>query len=452
MPTPDRVVVELGEWRQAVVPGLSLSAADRSAVAQMNDESSRRLEIEELKDGVRVKATSWVGVVRLERLEVRIEPKLAGGRDVLVSLIELTSGLAGLWRPRGPDATLESEGAGLLDLIALLFALETERVIRRGLLAGYIEREEAIPLLKGRLLVREQVLHRPKRWDRIHCRFDEHDRDIPENRVLAATVRLLTNRVGDTAVRRRLTRLRSVLDPISWPTAFDWKAAQRDVIYQRLNQHYRPAHELAWLLWQGLGVDDLLGAGRTTSVAFLIDKNVLFERLVSLLLERLLQPEGCRVQSQAVQGAVVVDARTGKTYSSLIPDVLVSRAGVPAARLAIDAKYKLYDERKIDSADLYQLFMYAYSVSSPSPLKLGTALIVYPASAGGGKGVDISVQPMSGASGAKVTSIGIPLDKTVRALCQGDLDDPGLSRLRELALHYLNNESPAANSPLVAIA
>jgi hypothetical protein len=45
-------------------------------------------------------------------------------------------------------------------------------------------------------------------------------------------------------------------------------------------------------------------------------------------------------------------------------------------RVAIDAKYKLYDERRLSSGDVYQSFLYAYAYGNTSGHSIPCALVV----------------------------------------------------------------------------
>ena len=84
-------VVELAEWKKRDLPGWSLHSDDAALVEEMR--SSNRLLIDELRDGLRIQAKAWVGVVRLSNgFEVRVVPKLAGDQ---LGLVELSSTRAG---------------------------------------------------------------------------------------------------------------------------------------------------------------------------------------------------------------------------------------------------------------------------------------------------------------------------------------------------------------------
>jgi 5-methylcytosine-specific restriction enzyme subunit McrC len=64
-----------------------------------------------------------------------------------------------------------------------------------------------------------------------------------------------------------------------------------------------------------------------------------------------------RVHYQRADRSIILNASTGQPYARVVPDILVERSAADTtARLAIDAKYKLYDERKLSSSDVYQSF------------------------------------------------------------------------------------------------
>jgi 5-methylcytosine-specific restriction endonuclease McrBC regulatory subunit McrC len=76
----------------------------------------------------------------------------------------------------------------------------------------YTERREDLPMVRGRIEVADLVLRRMGRADFIPCRFDERLQDIPDNQLLAVSLRTCERRVRHAAVRcstRSATRARS---------------------------------------------------------------------------------------------------------------------------------------------------------------------------------------------------------------------------------------------------
>jgi 5-methylcytosine-specific restriction enzyme subunit McrC len=146
-----RVLGPLTEWTSEIYYDVALIPEDRAVLEKLSASADDRVQIEELRQGLRVRTRSWVGVVRLPTVEIRIMPKVTGDQLGLVRLLDYASGLDALTRlPDG--ATQEASGDGLLELLVLLFVEATERVLRRGLLSGYVEREDDLPMARGRIL------------------------------------------------------------------------------------------------------------------------------------------------------------------------------------------------------------------------------------------------------------------------------------------------------------
>lgn len=412
-------VYELSEWKTLIIEGMSLSETDRRLAAELAGGEAGRLVVEELRSGVQVSASSWVGVARFEQFELRVIPKLAGGNLGLVEMIEFATGLDALRRSSGAR-TLATEGGSLFDLIALLLAESCERLARGGLLADYVEAEGELPAVRGRLLGDRQVLKRFGQIDRVICRWDELVQDVVENQLLAAALEKCARRVTDDTVRLRVGRLRALFSEVCSPEKLDQEVARQRLIYHRLNAHYRNPHELAWLVLEGLrAVEDVFISGRSRCFTFLIDMNQLFERFVYRLVEKLLEETPWKVKYQRVDRSIIWNADKSQPYSRVIPDLLIEPRGAAHAALAIDAKYKLYDERKISPGDVYQSFLYAYAYGSGDVKgSLPRSLIIYPASRGSAGSTRLRVQSAKRLAGAEIFAMGLPISDCLFELRQ----------------------------------
>ena len=400
----------VGEWDHIELPGVTLTDADRALCKRLQEHGERRLAIEELRDGIRLRAFSWVGVVQLGEIRINVIPKLAGEHVGLVRLLEWLAGLDELTDLQS-DPRVDLDGTHLLDLVALLLVREVERVLRRGLRSDYVVHEEALGVLRGRLLFERQLRTRHGRFDRLECRFDERSADIFDNRLLLAAVERCATRAGSVTTRRRATRVRARLAEAC--DAHDVALPRRSIDYSRLNTYYRQAHELAWIVLEGTqGLDDLYISGDTRSFAFLLDMNRLFERFVERVLQRAVGVHGVRVLLQHRSGSVVRRADTGRDYSQLIPDVLLS-ADDPAATWPIDTKYKRYSQRRIDRSDIAQVFLYATSLGVQHDARPPHALIVYPAESQELEQIPLEVRGVAGRALATVTALGIPIPRVL---------------------------------------
>ncbi len=391
---------------------------DAQLAAALTD--AKRLLVEELRGGVRVEPTSWVGVVRFEHFDVEVVPKYAGYNLGLLRMLDYTTGLDALKRaPAVRD--LAMDGTSLLDLIGMLLCEEASRLLRDGLLDDYVTREESLTTLRGRLMVREQVIRRFGQLDRLECRFDELEGDIPENRLVGAGLLAVRRYCGHPLVRERAGRLHSIFVEVC-QTTDDSLVPADSIAYHHRNRHYAAGHGYARLLLRQLGVRDLYAPGDGRSFAFMIDMNRLFENFVTQLVTEALARRGVHVGVQRRDRSIVIDESTERAYSAVIPDMLLEPHGSPAQRrLPVDAKYKLYETRGLDPTDIYQLFFYAFAFDSPDDREDGgpaRCFILFPSLDGSAR-IGLRIQTALGARNGKVTALGVSVAEALAAIDVG---------------------------------
>lgn len=410
----DREVITLSEWEGPVLlAGRQLVPADRLIAERLS--ADKRLVIEEMRGGLRVSATSWIGVVRLQGLELRIVPKYAGDDLGVLRMLDYASGFNSLAQY---DAmrTLQTEGRSLLDLLGWLLAERGHAIVRAGVLAEYVQREEDLPVLRGRLRILAQVRERYGRIDRLECTFDEHETDIVDNQVIAAAVDVARRVCTDPAVVSRLSTLNTLFQGICDASGLDPRSARATISYNRRNEHYRAAHGYAWLFLHHRGVDEVFASGGTESLVFLLDMNQLFEDFVTRLLYDMFEGTGVRVLAQRRDRSIVEHEDTRRPYAAVIPDLLLEwRQGSSRARLPIDAKYKLYDTRRLEPSDVYQAFFYGYAYHPASVETVPMTLLVYPSAVGGLK-TSLRVKDAGGHATAKIRALGLNIPRALQAI------------------------------------
>jgi 5-methylcytosine-specific restriction enzyme subunit McrC len=430
-------MVRLGEWETGFERDVTLTPGDRRLAESLRRD--RLLEIDELRDGVRVKTRAWVGVVRFDSFELVVEPKLAASNLGLVGMLEFTTGLDAL-RRLSPERQLEAAGSDLLNLFGLLLVEETERILRGGLLTDYVEREDEQPVLRGRLLVDRQVRERYAQLDRLVCRYDEHEQDVVENQLLAAALGRCGALLSHEQTRRRARQLHGILREVCDPDALDLSEARTSITYDRLNERYRGAHQLAWIILDALGLKDVLAGGAVRSFAFMFDMNLLFERFVFEYLHVLLGSAWTHVEYQRRDRSIVWHETRNRSYATVIPDVLIARgSGAELNRLPVDAKYKRYTDRKADPGDVYQVFMYSYAYGDTREGRHG--FLVYPSETGEFIEDVLSIRDAEGLSGARIHLVGVPVARALAEIPGGE--GPVSDALRAVAV--------AASQPVASV-
>jgi len=298
--------------------------------------------------------SSHVGAVEVGSLSVTILPKIPVNR--VMFLISYALDPAN-WSSNGFDFDEEDS---LLEAIIPCFVRQLQIALRRGVLEGYRTEESSLMTVRGRLRIGDQLRKRFGAAPPAEVTYDEFTEDIEENRLIkAALFRLSRLRIRNEIVRRSLRRFDSALERVEL-VRYDPRSIP-EVRYTRLNQHYRPAVELARLILRSDSYELRHGAVRGTS--FLMDMNRVFEDFVVIALR-----EALRVSERAFpQGAsgrrLFLDS---DRRVSLEPDISWWEGG--SCAFVGDVKYKALPESGIDHSDLYQLLAYVIACHLPGGL------------------------------------------------------------------------------------
>ncbi|MHC5261458.1 McrC family protein [Streptomyces sp. UC4497] len=414
---PGRRVIVLSEYESRVVEGAQLTARDRDLTE--SPALNRLITLRSLdRDRLEIRADCHVGVVELDAMEIRVVPKLVGGNLNVLRMMEYTSATTAAHQLDIPR-TLETGDPHLRDLICHLLNRTTAALLRHGPRRDYLTRTDALPVLRGRLLPTRQLLRRHGRLDRLECRYDERSTDIPDNQLCAEALSLAARTASDVSIRSQSRRLAAdfaaLCDPARYPHGHDHD-------YGRHNEHYRPAHRWARLLLAGAGIHVLFATGAADSRVFLLDMNTLFEDFVTRLVSRALAPHHVTVHAQSRHQGILVHEDTGATHTELRPDLLLTQGHGPTARRhPIDIKYKLYAQRKLSAADLYQSFAYAHTLAGTHTDASATATctLLYP-SAGPAAPRSVAVRPVTGSRSARITAYPLDVATILDALTAGD--------------------------------
>lgn len=421
--------IELQEWVDTFLPDVVLSQSDRRLAQTLQG-----VEIREMRDGLYIKASSWIGVVRFDAFVLRIRPKLTN-IDVMRILL-VSGGLDRLKRYRATrDYELRDTSMSLFDLVALLLADACTMIARDGLLRGYVVEEDDLPVVRGRLRITDQIRQRYGQVNRLECRYDDHHANVVENRILHTALALCRRYVQHPHVRNRIQRLLDTFVAVSQPLDQHWQSVQADMTYNRLNTRYKEAHALAWIIMAGLNVDDLLATGSSQGFAFLLDMNPLFEKFIEVVIRYILRNEPIAVQAQLTSTGHIWDAEHSQTYKRLRPDLLLTNSD--HISLAIDAKYKRYDAKKLHESDIYQTFLYTYAFRSADVDMLPSALIVYPADMPSNGTTRLHIRDSRGAVQARLHAFGVDIPSILDELF--DAKAQKSTSLMQDAIRYLLN-------------
>ena len=352
----------------------SLTPAEVERLAQIGEQRPGFCEVGHRQ----VKLAQFCGVVGLGERVLEVLPKTQDGastaeecRGVILRLLRCTG--------RFPHFQQQPVGqhlrrAPLLEAFIAAFFDAVTTLTRGGLLKQYLEHEDDLSVVRGRIAITRQLGIHANRPDVVACAFDELTVDNVWNRVLKKAIRCTRPWIHSVELNRQWVELMGVLDDVN-----DNQLSGADVArlaFNRQAERYRGA--IDWARWILALLAPTLRAGRSEAPALLFDMNKLFESAVATVArKRAYASSGLTVESQNTSRtlATVVSPDRVEPAFQLRPD-LVFRRGDAVVAIA-DSKWKLVgcDSKRRPmpaEADMYQMHAYA------SAFQCNEVALIYP--------------------------------------------------------------------------
>ncbi|MCY3846286.1 MAG: restriction endonuclease [Acidobacteria bacterium] len=344
--------LDLQEWQRSEAVRLTL--AEREALRR----GLPSLGIEPATDSEHawlLTPAETVGALEVGGLSVSIRPKLDVGR-----VLFLASYAMGAFKLREAERFSFPDADTLVEGLARVFAASARRAFSRGLVHGYRTQEEALHTVRGRIRFADQMRRRFGIPTPVEVRYDDFTEDVLPNRLVRrAAERLGRMRIRSPSSRADLAWIDGTLENVAL-VAYP-RHAVPEVVFNRLNEHYREVVALARLVLRHATIET--GRGAVRAPGFLMDMNRVFQEFVTRALRESLGLSDRAFRSDSgVRGVTLDEASRVR----LRPDL--SWWDGPTCRFVGDAKYKRVQDGHVPNADLYQLLAYATALDLPGGL------------------------------------------------------------------------------------
>ena len=248
------------------------------------------------------------------------------------------------------------------NLFAAILAKGIGRQLKQGLYREYMNRKEAVSVVRGKIDLPGTILNRLSRKRVITCEYDELSENNLLNQILKTTVLILLRHAKvDQEYKNDLKKemlFFSEVDTIE-PTTIRWSAIQ----FQRNNSTYRMLISLCQLILEGmlLSTDD----GEYKLASFIDQQRM--ERLYEKFILEYYAKECPQVTARASHIPWVLDDGVGTMLPNMKSDIMLTKG---TDVLIIDAKYYTsttqtqFDVHTLHSANLYQIFTYVKNKDS----------------------------------------------------------------------------------------
>ena len=261
------------------------------------------------------------------------------------------------------------------------FLKQAATLLARGIRASYLEQQDNLTTVRGRLSVRENLSQNAHAPHRFYCRFEEFSPNRPENRLIKLAILAVRNQTQVEMSRRSAANLLEWLHEIPESTDIgrDFSQWRSD----RLMSHYqeiRPTCE--WIL-RSLSATPV--TGQQALFGRFVRMNDVFERYVTRWMQEHSQhQDNFRVYGQGEGKQSTWNLCNSNGGHQMRPDIRIYRRSPGKSRCVaiLDAKWKpsRNDGKLASREDFYQMYAYASHWLGESTAEPETRLIglVYP--------------------------------------------------------------------------
>lgn len=250
----------------------------------------------------------------------------------------------------------ENESQILQDFIIMGFALECENLIRHGLLKSYVNHQENLSFLRGKLILKNQFQNDISKNAKFFCEYDELEYDNIENRIILDSLLISERLVQSESLKRKIFVLINQFSQLVSKTTITLYDIERIMSnYDRQNFRYFQIHTFCKLIKENSGISDFYSQKISYSIPFFVNMNEIFEKFVTKLFLDFFNSG--TVYAQKTQKAWNID---DKGSIKIRPDIILKDSKNKSITI-IDAKYK----DRLYESDLYQIGFYIHEYRDP---------------------------------------------------------------------------------------
>lgn len=351
-----------------------------------------------------IRAENYVGFVQLnDGTQIEILPKTAGNKKgektgtrklfyrMLSALLDIP------YEEKGSGGDSESS---FLEFFISVFVRETMKIIKSGLLDGYVSVEENMTAVQGNILFAENIRRNLVHRERLYVRHDIFSPDRAENRLLKSAAAIMTKLSHSQQNKQNLKKILAFLDEVK--PSVSYEADFSKCINTRNSQKYSTALNISRIFLKNQGYAPY--SGKYVSFALLFPMEEVFRAYITRLARRC---SGISVQAK-FSGEHLWNS---PERFPVKPDIILRDRSTGKPCCIIDTRWKaVKSEKDIPCNDMLRLFAYTHLFGCQR------VILLYPEICR-----DISGMPANGcysadSGGAKVYVRFIPLSSDEKSI------------------------------------
>lgn len=302
-----------------------------------------------------VQFNEHVGVLQVGNTLIEVLPKADRNphsekedkkwRDLLIGMLQVVGSFD---IKSTSSSNLKIKPNTVLDLYFELYVKELEYLLHTGLIKKYRKKEGNVTALKGSIQFSKHIQYNLTHQERFYVRHTTYNVEHILHFVLYKALKLLKQINTNTSLNGKIGALL-----LNFPEMPDMKVSAstfEKLIFNRKNQHYEKAIEIAKLLLLQYHPD--ISKGRNHVLALMFDMNLLWEQFIYVSLKKN-KVDFSKVKPQTFK--YFWKPENGRR-TSMKPDIYIETTS--GKKIVLDTKWKNLNGFNPSPDDLRQMYVY----------------------------------------------------------------------------------------------
>lgn len=316
----------------------------------------------------KIRASSYVGVIRCHNLQIEVLPKLLAGENdndsvILKNLLYMLSYTRKMNIKSDNNAKLSNSKNPFLEILINEYTRSLFENLKKQIPKNYINKKDNLSYMKGKLNFAQHIKYNLTNKAKFYCEYDEFSENNILNQLFLYVSSLLHQITTNNENKKILKQIMNFYADIEFVRISSQKANKIKLF--RNQRMFQKAFDLAKMFLSHLSID--FSKNKIENIILLWDMNVLFEEYVFEVMRR-----KCSDISVIAQKGkrLLIEIESNHKRRNTFVDILVEKDN---EKIIIDTKYKKFESlTDFSNADVFQVSTYCLLHDTKK------AILIYP--------------------------------------------------------------------------
>ena len=334
-----------------------------------------------------------VGTIPLDDIQIEILSKIPLVENNIeaekIRFLEILQSIDYFKEKIFSNSNIEITDTSILEIFIHLFIEEVEKIIKKGLIYRYVDKNENFNVFKGKLDINNHIKYNFSHKEKFFMKFDEFSVDSLENITIKLTIQKLKKISVNLKNKENLNKIGHYFENVS---ILDGSIENlKYLTFDRMNDYYKNAIQWAKIFLNNQSSSIFsTNNGEIPSILFPMEtifENYIANKLVNIIQEKSYNQLAIKVQDNSCSIFSSISLNNVKIDNNILrirPDIVIKNKDAKEIFI-LDTKWKILnkldDKFKISTEDVYQMLAYVktYSDRNKNKYICKKAYLIYPA-------------------------------------------------------------------------